>query len=151
MEMSRAIPVETDAAFRRTLSIPLPTLFNYWYGPIAPVRAVLGQSGEWGTVGQTRTVVQVGGGSMREELVGVDPPNVFSYILSDVAGPLAPVVERIDGAWRFEPLGTGTRVTWHWSVYPKSSLAGSAMPLFARIWRGHARRALERLSDELVG
>jgi len=150
MEQSRAIPVDVDTAFRRTLPMPLPTLFSRWYGPISPVKDVRGQGGEWGTAGQTRTVVQVGGGSMREELTVVDAPNVFGYTLSDVTGPLAPLVDHIDGEWRFAPVGTGTEVTWRWAVHPKSAAAALAMPAFARLWRGFARQALEQLSAELL-
>ena len=61
MAQSRAIPVDLDRAFRRTLVIPLPTLFRHWYGPIGPIKAVLGQEGEWGIAGQTRTVTLAGG------------------------------------------------------------------------------------------
>jgi Polyketide cyclase / dehydrase and lipid transport len=151
MEFSRAIPVDPDTAFHGTLPIPLPTIFRRWYGPIAPVKRVAGQIGEWGTVGQTRTVSQVGGGSMHEELTRVDPPHVFGYRLTNVTGPLAPLVDHIDGEWLFDPVGTGTRVTWRWTVYPKSSVAARAMPVFERLWRGYARLGLETLSDELVG
>ncbi|MDZ4265059.1 MAG: SRPBCC family protein [Mycobacterium sp.] len=150
MEQSRAIPVDVDTAFRRTLPMPLPTLFSRWYGPISPVKDVRDQDGEWVTAGQTRTVVQVGGGSMREELTLVDAPNVFGYTLSGVTGPLAPLVDHIDGEWRFAPVGTGTEVTWRWVVHPKSAAAALAMPAFARLWRGFARQALEQLSAELL-
>jgi hypothetical protein len=130
--------------------MPLPTLFSRWYGPISPVKSVRGQTGEWSGAGQTRTVVQVGGGSMREELTAVDAPNTFSYTLTDVTGPLAPLVEHIDGQWRFSPVGTGTEVTWQWTVHPKSAAAALAMPAFAALWRGFARQALEQLSAELL-
>lgn len=150
MTQSRAIPVDPETAFRRTLVTPLPALFGRRYGPIAPVKAVLGQTGEWGTVGQRRTVTQVGGGSMNEELTVVDPPRAFGYTLSGIAGPLAPLVDHIEGTWSFSPVGTGTEVTWRWQVYPKSSAAGWAMPVFARLWRGFARQSLEVLSDHLV-
>ena len=113
MEHSRAIPVDVATAFDRTLPIALPTLFRRWYGPIAPIKAVRDQTGEWNSVGQTRTVVQVGGGSMREELTLLDPPHRFGYTLSGITGPLAPLVDHIEGQWRFAPVGTGTRVTWH--------------------------------------
>ena len=68
MQQSRVIPVEVATAFEHTLPMALPTLFSRWYGPIAPIKAIRDQSGDWSSVGQTRTVVQVGGGSMREEL-----------------------------------------------------------------------------------
>ena len=150
MAQSRAIPVDVDTAFARTLPMPLPTLFSRWYGPISPVKAVRGQAGGWSTAGQTRTVVQVGGGSMREELTDVAPPNRFRYTLSDVTGPLAPLVDHIDGEWSFAAVGTGTAVTWRWAVHPKSRVAAAALPAFAVLWRGFARRALEQLSHELL-
>lgn len=150
MEQSRSIPVDADTAFRRTLPMPLPTLFSRWYGPIAPVKAVMDQSGDWSSAGQTRTVVQVGGGSMCEELTHVDPPAEFGYTLSSITGPLAPLVDHIEGRWSFAPAGTGTLVTWRWVVYPKSRLAALAMPVFAVAWRGYARQGLEQLSGELL-
>ena len=150
MAQSRAIPVDVDTAFARTLPAPLPTLFSRWYGPISPVKAVRGQDGDWSTAGQTRTVMQVGGGSMREELTVVDPPNLFRYTLSDITGPLAPLVDHIDGEWSFAPVGTGTAVTWRWTVHPKSRVAAAALPAFAVLWRGFARQALEQLSHELL-
>lgn len=150
MEQSRAIPVNVETAFGRTLSISLPEIFSRWYGPIGPVKAVLNQTGDWTTVGETRTVVQVGGGSMLEELTVVDRPNIFGYKLSGITGPLAPLVGHIDGQWSFTPAGTGTTVTWRWTVFPKSAAAGLAMPAFAAMWRGFARQGLEELSTELL-
>ena len=92
VEQSRAIPADPEHAFRSLLPMPLTVLFRRWYGPIPPIKQVLDQAGEWGTVGQTRTVALVGGGSMREELTHVDPPHPFGYTLSDIKGPLAPFV-----------------------------------------------------------
>lgn len=151
MEQSRSIPVDVGTAFERTLSVSLPKIFSRRYGPIGPVKAVRDQTGDWTTEGQTRTVVQAGGGSMREELTVVDAPNVFGYTLSGLTGPLAPLVHHIDGQWSFTPLGTGTKVTWSWTVYPKSAVAGLVMPAFSMLWRGFARQGLEELADELLG
>jgi Polyketide cyclase / dehydrase and lipid transport len=150
MAQSRAIPVDLDSAFHGTLVISIPTLFRHWYGPIGPVKAVLDQEGEWGIAGQTRTVILAGGGSMREELTLVEAPNAFGYTLTDIAGPLALLLSRVEGRWSFAQAGTGTRVTWQWSVYPKSRIAGAAVPVLDRLWRGYAGKALEVLSDELV-
>jgi Polyketide cyclase / dehydrase and lipid transport len=150
MEYARAIPVDVHTAFERTLPIPLPTIFSRWYGPIGPVKQIREQFGDWGTVGQTRTVVQAGGTSLREELTRVDPPHAFGYTLSNITGPLAPLADHIEGEWLFAPVGTGTNVTWRWTVHPKTDLAGHALPIFARLWRGFARQSLERLSDELL-
>lgn len=149
MEQSRAIPVSPEEAFAKTLPMPLPLIFRRWYGPIGPVKSV-NPTTLWGTVGQTRTVSQVGGGSLREELTLVDPPRAFAYTLSDVTGPLAPLVSKIEGEWLFAPVGTGTEVTWRWLVYPKSDLGARGLPVFARAWRGYARQALEELSRQLL-
>lgn len=59
-------------------------------------------------------------------------------------------MDHVDGEWLFAPVGTGTMVTWRWTVHPKSGAAGVAMPAFAALWRGFARQALEQLSAELL-
>lgn len=150
VEQSRAIPVSPQDAFAKTLPIPLPTLFAHWYGPIPPIKAVHGQVGEWATAGQTRDVTLVGGGGMRETLTNVDPPNSFSYTLADVRGAMAPLIDHVEGEWIFTPHGTGTKVTWRWTLHPKSALSARALPVFALIWRGYAKQALETLSDQLL-
>jgi polyketide cyclase/dehydrase/lipid transport protein len=151
VEQSRAIPVSVEHAFDGTLPIPLPVIFRRRYGPIPPIKEVRQQTGPWETPGQTRTVVLRGGGSMREELTRIDPPRSFGYRLTDIKGPLAPLVGGIDGEWLFTSAATGTEVTWRWSLHPKSALAAPLLPVFGRLWQGYARQALEQLSAQLVG
>lgn len=151
VEQSRTVPVAAGDAFSRTLPLPLPTLFRHRYGPIPPIKAVRDQDGEWGTVGQSRTVMLVGGGSMREQLTAVQPPESFSYTLTEIAGPLAPLVSRVEGQWSFAPAGTGSTVTWRWTIHPRSALTAPVLPVLGRLWRGYARRSLEELSRQLVG
>ncbi|MCI4674810.1 SRPBCC family protein [Candidatus Mycolicibacterium alkanivorans] len=151
VEQSRAIPISPEEALAKTLPIPLPELFARWYGPIPPIKAVHGQTGDWSTIGQTRTISLVGGGGMRETLTSVDPPRSFGYTLNDVRGAMAPLIGHVEGEWVFAPRGTGTKVTWRWTLHPKSALTAPALPVFARIWRGYARQALETLSGHLVG
>jgi hypothetical protein len=150
VEQSRAIPVTSEAAFNGTVPMPLPTLFRRWYGPIPPIRAVVDQAGDWDAVGKSRTIVLTGGGSMREQLTSYDPPRSFGYTLSDVKGPMAPIVARVEGLWSFEPVGTGTRVTWRWTIYPRSAFTARVLPVFGRLWLGYARQSLEELSNQLV-
>jgi hypothetical protein len=50
VEQSRAIPVTRKAAFDGTVSIPLPTLFHRWYGPIPPIKTVTDQTVDWDAV-----------------------------------------------------------------------------------------------------
>jgi Polyketide cyclase / dehydrase and lipid transport len=151
VEQSRAISVSVDDAFGGTLPLQLPSLFRRWYGPIPPIGRVRDQIGEWGAVGQTRIVLLVGGGSMREKLTSVDPPRSFGYTLTDITGPLAPLVSWVEGQWSFAPAGAGTTVTWRWAIHPRSVLAVPLLPVLGRLWKGYARQALEELSVQLVG
>ena len=150
VEQSRAIPVAVPEAFAKTLPMPLPTLFSHWYGPIPPIKAVRDQTGDWSAVGQTRNVDLTGGGGMRETLTRVDAPHAFGYTLTDVRGAMAPLIDHVEGLWAFSEHGTGTKVSWQWTLYPKSALTAPALPVFARIWRGYANQALGTLSNYLL-
>ena len=150
VEQSRTIPVGQDDVFRDMVPMPLPSLFRKWYGPIPPIKEVRDQTGDWDAVGQSRTVVLVGGGSMREELTTYNPPHSFGYTLSDIKGPLSPLVGSVDGEWAFEPLGAGTNVIWRWTIYPRTGLTAPLLPVFGMLWKGYARQSLEELSKQLV-
>ena len=150
VEQSRAIPVAPAELFTRMVPMPLSDLFTRWYGPIPPIKETRDQTGDWDAVGRSRTVVLTGGGSMHEELTSFDPPRSFGYTLSQVTGALAPLVDHVDGLWLFDPVGTGTRVTWRWTIHPRSALTAVALPVFGRLWKGYARQSLEQLSDALL-
>ncbi len=151
VEQSRVIPVPVDDAFGRTLPLALPTLFRRRYGPIPPIKEVRGQTGEWNAVGQTRVVLLAGGGSMREELTSVDPPHSFGYTLTEITGPMAPLVGRVEGEWVFATAESGTTVTWRWTIHPRSALTAPLLPVLGRLWKGYARQALAELSKQLAG
>ena len=150
LEASRAYPVGVEHAFDRTIVQPLPELFCRRYGPLPPIRAVTGFTEPWSTVGQTRTIHLADGGTMLEELTAVDRPGVFGYRISEIAGAMKPLIGGIDGAWSFEAVGTGTRITWSWEVEPASAVSGRLMPVFGRLWSGYARQALENLEELLL-
>ena len=143
---SRTYPVALDDAFARTLAWPLPELFDSRYGPIPPISAVDFDGDAWGTVGQARTIRTGDGGSMREELVAVDPPDRFAYEITRITGPMKPLVGRVEGEWAFEPVGTGCRITWSWTVHAASTASALGLPVFGRLWLGYARRAGPRPS-----
>jgi hypothetical protein len=87
---------------------------------------------------------------MRETLTRVDEPDAFGYTLTDVRGAMSRLIDHIEGLWQFSPHGTGTKVTWRWTLHPKSALTAPALPVFARIWKGYADKALGTLSDYLL-
>ncbi|MFN8195772.1 MAG: SRPBCC family protein [Nocardioidaceae bacterium] len=147
---SRAVPVSPETAYDRVLPTPLPTIFRRRYGVIPPVRRTEGPEA-WGIPGQTRTVVLADGGRVTEELLTTDRPRRFTYRLSDVHGAMRPLASEIEGAWSFDPVGTGTRIAWTWAVRPASRAAALALPAFGRVWRGYARQALEEVERLLLG
>lgn len=147
---SRTIPVSVDFAYEKTLPLPLPKLFRHWYGPLPPIKSIRDEPPSWDTVGQTRTIVLAGTGTLREQLTRIDPPRGFDYRITGITGPLAPLVAVIEGQWRFEPAGAVTKVTWQWTVTPRTSAAKLAMTPFAYIWRGYAGKALAELEKQLV-
>jgi hypothetical protein len=148
---SRTVPVPLERAFDAVLTEPLPRIFSRRYGPIPPIREVRDQTGgEWGTVGQSRRILLSDGGAMTERLTTVDRPSAFGYRISDLSGPFKALISSLDGEWAFEPAGTGTRITWTWTLQAASSLGSYALPVFARLWRGYARQALEEVEKVLV-
>jgi hypothetical protein len=146
---SRTYPVPADQAYALTIGWPLEELFDRRFGPIPPI-ARTDQDGEWGTVGQVRTIHLGDGGSMQERLTVADRPERFGYEITGISGPMKPLAERIEGTWAFEPVGTGCRITWSWTIHAKSSASALALPAFGKIWKGYARRALDHLEDLLL-
>jgi len=142
---SRVFPVPVEAAFDRVLPTPLPELFHRRYGPIPPIKSVEGQDGTWGTVGQTRTIRTSDGGSMREELTRVDRPSAFGYTISNVTGPMKPLVGEVHGLWSFDAADGGTRITWQWTIFPKSAIARPLMGPFCALWRRYADRSFDEI------
>jgi hypothetical protein len=146
---SRTVPFPVEQAYAFTLPAPLPAIFSRWWGPLPPITGVDGPE-PWGTPGQVRRIHTADGASMREELLTADAPDRFTYRLTEVAGALKLLFESVDGSWAFQPVGTGTRVTWSWTIYPASDVASFVLPVVGLLWRGYARRALARLDAMMV-
>jgi hypothetical protein len=146
---SRTYPVPIDEAFARTLALPLEQLCSRRYGPLPPIKGTT-QEGAWSTAGQVRTIHSADGGTMREHLLAVEPPHQFRYEITEITGPMKPIAGRVDGAWTFAPAGTGTRITWSWTIHPASSASVVVLPVLGRLWRGYARQVLERLEELLL-
>ena len=149
LSQSRAVPVPVDEAYDRLLPHPLPEIFRRRRLAIPPIKAVRDQRGEWGTVGQTRTIVTADGGTVLETLTSHDRPHSFGYTISEIRGPMKPLIARADGLWSFEQAGTGTRITWTWVLTPTAA-GRVAMPAFGAMWRGYARQALEEVEGILL-
>ena len=149
LRASRSIPVAVDVAYAAVLPMPLPRIFSRRYLALPPIAEVRDQDGEWGTVGQTRTIVLADRGRMRETLTSVTPGSSFGYDIAPVSGPLKPLVAGAQGLWAFAPVGDGVEVSWQWVVEPARGGA-LLMPVFARMWQGYARQALEEIEQALL-
>lgn len=149
MERSRTYPVSPPDAFDWLLPAPLPTIFARRYAVLPPISRTE-ESGVWGTAGQSRKIFMAGGGSLTETLLTVRRPESFTYRLSDITGPTSLIAESINGEWRFSSAGTGTRITWSWTVQPSSKVAAFGLPAFERMWQGYARAALEQVERGLL-
>jgi len=86
---------------------------------------------------------------MREVLTEVDAPHSFSYQLTDITGPMRPLVDSIEGRWEFSLKGTGTLIRWRWTLHPRG-LGAPFMPFIIKMWLSYANQSLERLSDLLL-
>lgn len=149
MERSRTYPVSPSDAFDWLLPAPLPMIFSRRYAVLPPISSTQ-ESGVWGTEGQTRKIFMAGGGFLTETLLTVRRPESFTYRLTEITGPTSLIANSIDGEWRFAPVGTGTRITWSWTVHPASKVAERGMPLFEKMWQGYARAALEQVEKNLL-
>jgi len=140
--------VTAEHAFDVLIAAPLPALFDRRALAVSPVRGVRGQEGAWGTVGQTRTIVQSDGGTLRETLTSVDRPRHFAYTLDSITGPLSPLARSVDGVWSVVGEGDGVRIGWDWTVHP-TVVGRPIMPVFGWMWRRYAALALERVETAL--
>lgn len=150
LEASRTVPVPVADAYATVLTAPLTAIFARRFAAIAPITGVTDQQGEWGSPGQERTIVLGDGGRLREVLTSVDAPDSFGYRVTVTRGPNRFIIGEAAGRWTFAPAGTGTRVTWAWDITPANRAAVALLPVFARMWRGYARQALEEIENLLV-
>jgi hypothetical protein len=149
VEASRFVRgVTAQHAFDALIAAPLPQLFDRRALAISAVGEVRGQEGDWGSVGQTRTIVLADGGTLRETLTSVDRPRSFGYVLDQVTGPLKILAHHVDGTWSVDPDRDGVRVGWEWDLHP--TMPGRVlMPVFGWMWRRYAALALERVETAL--
>ena len=148
---SRTVAVPLETAYDETIVVPLPDIFGHRHLAMPPVVRVEDQHGPWGqALGQTRTIRTSDRGSLLETLRELNRPHRFGYRIDRVRGPMRPLVRHLDGAWSFEPDGTGTRVTWSWEITPTSQLTAPLVRLVGRMWHGYARQALVTLEGILT-
>lgn len=151
VQQSRVVGAPVEDAFDTVLTVSLPEIFPRRSGLMPPITEVRDQSGDWQSAGQTRTVVTGDGGTVHEELTAVERPSHFGYRITEITGPMKPLVRAIDGRWSFAAEDGGTRITWQWSLEPRSAVTRPVVLLVGRFWNGWARGGLEELGRRLGG
>ena len=113
------------------------------------MRECTGQVGDWGDVGQTRTVVLADGSSNLETLVALDRPGSYRYRLTDFTGSMKALIARAStGSSRSRPTtgdgppGRGTCI--------RPSRCPAAASGDGRFWRRYAARMWPRFAARLT-
>jgi len=145
---SAVLEATPEAAYDAVMAAPLEEILGQRSGLIPGIARCEGQDGAWGTVGQTRTIVTTDRGRTLETLVLADRPADYRYRITDVHGMTRPLISTIDGRFTFVPEGSGTRVTWSWTLHP-TALGRPAMPLLGYFWRRWAAGMFVRLGDRV--
>ncbi len=150
LSSSTVVAASPEDAYDTLCAAPLEKLFTTRAGPIPYVVRCDGQVGEWGSLGQTRTVVLSDGGGNLETLVGVDRATQdYRYELTDFKGPFKALITSIDGRFTFVPEGQGTRVIWSWSLHPVNPVTRLILPVVGFFWRRWAASMWPRYATML--
>lgn len=136
-----------EVAFDTIAPIDLARIFERWL-LIPGVAGVRDQSGPWDAVGRTRTVMLSDGTGVEERLTRFDRPNSFGYRVGPFPPPLGRLASEADGEWRFAAsAGGGTEIEWTYRFVPRPGGRMLTRLVIAPLWRGYARRAVERASS----
>ncbi|GAB3861901.1 SRPBCC family protein [Nocardioides maradonensis] len=146
---STFVPAPADVPFGMLPELPLDHIYRRWYWVIPPIRRVIYDDGEWNSVGRKRTMV-LHGGTAIAEVVHVERPKSFGYVLSSMTGLLAPLIRQVEGKVDLVPVAGGTEVTWQWTIHPRSRPVVPAVYVFACLWPSWALKALSYLAAEVA-
>lgn len=148
LSSSAVVPAPPEQAYDLVIATPLEGLFGSRSGMIPPVLRTEDEDGAWGSrVGQSRTIVLGDGGRMLETLVDTDRPRTYGYRLSQIRGPMKPLVRGVEGRFAFTAEASGTRVTWSWRLHLTAPPVRLLMPVFGVFWRRSAQQAFARVAE----
>jgi hypothetical protein len=149
-----AVTINTrrDDAFHAIAPIDLTLIFE-GYGPLPAVIEVEDQSGQWDTVGQTRTTRLSDRSTALETLTAYDRPQYFAYSLENFSGPLRFLTSGARGEWWFEEMTpTATLVRWRYTFEPRSWLTFPLLSIVVRgLWHRYMREALQKAKEQAEG
>lgn len=155
-QRGRGISASADALVRTTakqayeLSCPLdPTQFYPRFGPLPAVVDVRDQSGEWNTVGRTRTLLLSDGGHVVETITDTEVSTLFGYELAEFQKLFGTLVSGARAEWRFEPRSSGSIIRWKYTFFARPA-RGWIVQLIVRLWWArYMRRVLPPIAREI--
>ena len=101
------------------------------------------QQGPWDHAGAWRRVTLDDGGTAREKITTLEPPDRFAYSLSEFSPPFGRLVRGAHGEWLFTPIDDGTRIEWSYTFDASWPLL-PVVWLFSRVFYSrYMRRALQ--------
>lgn len=130
----------------RAVTTADPSRFYPAFGPLPAVHEVWDQSGEWDSVGRTRTLVLSDGGTVVEQITDAASPRFFAYELSRFTGPFGRLVAGARAEWEFTPLADGTRVEWRYSFRARPGWGLAVAVIRRAFWAPYMRRVLPPLA-----
>jgi hypothetical protein len=150
--VSIEVGINTLDAFCHVVPIDLRSIFK-GYGLLPAVIGTEEQTGNWDTIGQTRSVYLSDGSSAKELLTQYQKPDYFSYVVSDFTGILGLLITSAVGEWWFETgnlSANSTVIRWSYTFIPKSLIAIPILWLLNKfLWAGYMRSAISNIQSQL--
>lgn len=145
VEVHGSVAAPAEHSFERILGLDPRRLLS-GYGPVAGVAGHRNLVGQWSQPGDTREVSMTDGTRITQELLYLDRPSGFGYLLPELRGPIGLIVRRARAHWRFATRSDGrTTVTWRYVFEgPKAMPYAVGWFLLRVLWAGYMRAALRR-------
>ena len=147
VKVTKMIELDRDRLFDYFIPIELPILLR-GYGLLPAVVKVSEQTGAWDVPGSSRMVHLSDSGTIREEVISCDRPNLFSYKLSKFTGMFSLLVAGANGEWRFKQINNQlTEVNWEYSFDAKGRFTRLILqPIIELLFHRYMQQIVEDLS-----
>ncbi len=147
--MTKFTSAQADAAALSTptrawddlTQLDAPTFYSK-FGPLPAVTGVRDQTGDWRSVGQTRTLLLSDGGSVVETITNADSPVLFAYELTEFQKLFGMLVSSARAEWHFEPSPAGTSIRWTYEFHAKRGRGWFVGLIVKLFWAPYMRRVL---------
>lgn len=150
-EVHTEVKLAQEQAFERLVHIDVPTVFT-GRGLIAAVEKTEPIEGDWCQVGDRRWVIMSDQSRLQERILKYQKPHFFAYQLEKISGPLAFLVQSIEGDWiyRFNQSRQATSIHWRYDFRARNALIYPLAWCFVRmIWMPYMRQVINKINTAL--